>query len=77
MSDDLERAAYLVALEEASERRERARVTYEEAAQVAQELLVAAHALDGISISALARAAKLSRTRVYQILGLLPARAGK
>lgn len=62
-----EQEQYLVALQEAAARRERARTQYEESLVAVNELVVGAYAT-GLGGSVVARAAGISRQRAYQLL---------
>ena len=59
--------AHVKALRDASEQRERARITYDEACATSRALLVGGLEAK-IRVGLLAKAAKISRQRVYQIM---------
>lgn len=69
-----EQDAYLVALTEAAGRRKRAEDTYTEAVAAVQELIVGAHGV-GLPPTPIARAAGISRQRVYQTIDKMKGKA--
>lgn len=62
-----EQEAYVIALQEAGERRQRALDAFNEATTTVNELVVGARNT-GIGVSVLARNAKLTRARIYQLI---------
>ena len=62
-----EQEAYIIALQEAGERRQRALDAFNEATTTVNELVVGAHKV-GVIPSVLARSARLSRQRIWQVI---------